>query len=150
MTDINTFFMIGRVTKDPEIRYTSQGMAKLEISIACNKSVKRGDSWENEVSFFETILWDRKATALKDLLKKGMQVAISGNIKQQRWEKDGKKYSKIAFITEEINIFNASKSSNFYEKTSENFSGLGKMLKNRDFERSLENERSFDDDDIPF
>lgn len=113
MTDLNNVILIGRVThdiNDKAFGYIGSGTAKLTLSIAVNRSVKRGDKWEDEVSFFEVIVWGKPAESLKTRLSKGKRIAVSGELKQERWEKDGQKYSKIVVNAESVQLLDSAKS----------------------------------------
>lgn len=113
MTDLNKVILIGRVThdiNDKSFGYIGNGNAKLTLSIAVNRSVKRGDKWEDEVSFFEVIVWGKPAESLKTRLSKGKRIAVSGELKQERWEKDGQKYSKIVVNAESVQLLDSAKS----------------------------------------
>lgn len=108
--DINVVALVGRVTKDAELSYTSGGTAKLEFSIAVNRRVKKGDQWSDEASFFNLTLWDKQAESLKQYLVKGTQVAVQGELRQDRWEgKDGQKQSKIQIAVNGIQLVGGSK-----------------------------------------
>lgn len=105
MTDLNTLNLIGRVTKDAELAYTSGGLAKLETGIAVNRSKKNGDKWEEETSFFNITLWGKTAENLKPYIHKGQQIAVSGHLEQQRWkDKNGNNQSKVAIVTENVQL----------------------------------------------
>lgn len=113
MTDLNNVILIGRVThdiSDKAFGYIGNGTAKLTLSIAVNRSVKRGDKWEDEVSFFEVIVWGKPAESLKTRIAKGKRIAVSGTLKQERWEKDGQKYSKIVVNAESVQLLDSAKS----------------------------------------
>lgn len=113
MTDLNKVILIGRVThdiNDKSFGYIGNGNAKLTLSIAVNRSVKRGDQWEDEVSFFEVIVWGKPAENLKSHITKGKRIAISGELRQERWEKDGQKYSKIEVNAESVQLLDSAKS----------------------------------------
>ena len=113
MTDLNKVILIGRVThdiNDKSFGYIGNGNAKLTLSIAVNRSVKRGDQWEDEVSFFEVILWGKPAENLKSHIAKGKRIAVSGELRQERWEKDGQKYSKIVVNAESVQLLDSAKS----------------------------------------
>lgn len=104
MNDINSVMMVGRLTRDMELKYLQSGSAVGNISVAVNRSVKRGDEWTDEASFFEATLFGKQAEGLKPYLVKGKQVAISGSLKQQRWEKDGQKNSKVVIICDSVQL----------------------------------------------
>lgn len=95
MRDINHVVLVGRLTRDAELKYTNSGMAISKFSVAVNRSRKQGDQWVDEVSFFDITLWGKPAEAINQYLVKGKQVAIDGELRQSRWEQDGQTRSKV-------------------------------------------------------
>jgi single-strand DNA-binding protein len=93
--DINNVVLFGRVTRDSELRYSASGMAIANFAIAVNRRVKKGDQWADEASFFDLALFDKQAEGLNQYLVKGTQVGVQGELRQERWEKDGQKHSKV-------------------------------------------------------
>lgn len=101
MADINHVVLIGRLTRDAELKYTSGGMAVCKFAIAVNRRRKNGDQWIEEASFFDIVLFGRAGEAINQYLVKGKQVAVEGELHQNRWEQDGQSRSKV-----EINASN--------------------------------------------
>ena len=79
MADVNHVIIIGRLTRDAELKYTSAGFAISNISIAVNRRRKNGEQWVEEASFFEVNLYGKTAEGLKPYLLKGKQIAVEGN-----------------------------------------------------------------------
>jgi len=104
MNDMNIVAINGRLTKDAELKYTSGGMAIATISLASNRSVKKNDKWEDEANFFECTMFGKSAEAVKQYLTKGQQVSISGELRQERWEKDGQKNSRVTIIVNHLQL----------------------------------------------
>ena len=109
MTDLNDVILIGRITKDVgsderSFSFVGNGTAKAIASLAVNRSVKKGDSWEDEVSYIDCEIWGKTAENLKDKLVKGKQVCIRGYLKQDRWEKDGQKQSRLKVVAETVQL----------------------------------------------
>lgn len=126
MTDINNVFLIGRITKDVgsderSFSYIGNGTAKATVNIAVNRGVKKGDKWEDEASFFDVVIWGKTAENLKPRLTKGTQIAVSGYLKQDRWEKDGQKQSRVQIIADMVEVPNISKKD--ADKVAEVFGG---------------------------
>lgn len=111
MTDVNTITLNGRVTKeitDREFGYTTQGTARLNFSIANNKSRKQGEQWVDETSFFDVTAWGKMAESLQKKLYKGVQVLILGRLTQDRWtDQQGQNRSKIYILAENVQVFGA-------------------------------------------
>ena len=107
MTELNHVIEIGRLTRDISERdfgYTTGGTARLNLSIAVNRSVKKNGAWTDSVSFFDVTVWGKTAENIKAYLHKGKQIAIDGYLDQQRWEKDGVKYSKVVIIADNVQL----------------------------------------------
>ena len=104
MADINRVIEIGRLTRDAEVTYTPGGMAIAKFCIAVNRRVKNGDGWADEANYFDVQLFGKSAEALKPYLTKGKMVGIDGYLKQDRWEKDGQKFSKITINANDIQL----------------------------------------------
>ena len=102
MKDINRVSLVGRLVRDSELKYTNSGYAILNLSIAVNRSVKKDDKWEDEASFFDAVLFGKRAEALAEYLLKGKQVVIDGSLKQDRWEQEGKHRSKVNILVDNI------------------------------------------------
>lgn len=114
MTDINSVVLVGRITKDVgsderSFSYIGNGTAKAVVNIAVNRGVKKGDKWEDETSFFDVTIWGKTAENLKPRLTKGTQITVSGYLKQDRWEKDGQKQSRVQVVADMVEIPNVSK-----------------------------------------
>ena len=105
MTDINNVTLVGRLTKDADIRYTTSGTAVLNFSVAVNESRKQGEQWIEEVSFFDVTLFGKMGESIHKYMAKGKQVAVSGRLQQQRWQKDGQNYSKVAVVANYVQLF---------------------------------------------
>lgn len=109
--DLNSVSIIGRMTQDAELKYNAKGTAIASLSLACNRNVKKGDNWETEVSYLDASLYGRTAEGLARYLHKGKMVAIMGHLKQDRWEKNGQRYSRIRIEVEELQLLGGNNSS---------------------------------------
>ena len=105
MTDLNHVIEIGRLVRDPDnLAYTTSGTARLNLNIAVNRSEKRNGQWTDKASFFDVTVWGKTAENIKPYLHKGKQIAVDGYLDQQRWEKDGVKYSKVCIIANAVQL----------------------------------------------
>ena len=113
MTDLNHVIEIGRLTRDISERdfgYTPGGTARLNLSFAVNRSEKRNGAWQDKVSYFDATVWGKTAENIRPYLHKGKQIAIDGYLDQQRWEKDGVKYSKVVIIADSVQLLGGNES----------------------------------------
>lgn len=93
--DINSVVMVGRLTRDAEIRYSKGGTAIVKFSLAQTHRKKSGDAWTDEPHFFDITMMGKGAESVQQYLTKGKQVAIHGELRQNRWEQDGQARSKV-------------------------------------------------------
>jgi single-strand DNA-binding protein len=104
MNDINKVIIVGRLTRDAELKYTSNGFAVCKFSLAVNRRKKSGDQWVEEANFFDVVLWGRMAEAINQYLVKGKQVAVEGELRQNRWEQDGQPRSKVEITANNLQL----------------------------------------------
>ncbi|GHV27717.1 single-stranded DNA-binding protein [Spirochaetia bacterium] len=102
--DINHVVLVGRLTRDAELKYTANGQAVCKFSIAVNRNKKSGDQWVDEASFFDITLWGRQGEAINQYLVKGKQVGVDGELRQDRWEQDGQKRSKVEIVANNLQL----------------------------------------------
>jgi single-strand DNA-binding protein len=110
--DLNMVALTGRLTRDIELKYSNGGMAIGKFSIAVNRGVKKGDRWESEASFFDCTMFGKSAENLSKYLNKGQQLAINGELQQERWEKDGQQRSRVSIIVQSVVLIGGEKSQN--------------------------------------
>ena len=85
---MNKFLFMGRLTRDPELRYTPQGTPVCDIGVALNYRYKDRQSGETkeETTFVDVTFWGRKAEVVCEHFHKGKMIAGEGRLKQDRWE----------------------------------------------------------------
>lgn len=123
MTDLNHVVLIGRLTQDlgsdeRSFGYVGNGQARANVSIAVNRSKKEGDQWVEEVNYFNITIWGKTAENLKPYLTKGKQICVEGHLKQDRWEKDGQKQSRVTIVADQVQLLGGKSDSNNSEPTS--------------------------------
>jgi single-strand DNA-binding protein len=111
MADVNHVILIGRLTRDAELKYTSGGMAVCKFAIAVNKRRKQGEQWVEDANFFDIVLWGKSGESLYQYLVKGKQVAVEGELHQNRWEQEGKTMSKIEINANNVQLLGGDKGS---------------------------------------
>ena len=104
MNNLNQIYLLGNLTRDPEIKYTNEGIAIAEMGIAINKRWKDSNGEDiDSVDFFNLTAWNTLAENCANTLKKGDRVLVSGHINLRSWEnKDGKKYNIINITADVI------------------------------------------------
>ncbi len=142
-SDINSTTIVGRLTKDSELKYTNSGMAVAKLSIANNYSKKNGDQWETEVNYFDVSIWGRQAEALNQYLQKGTQIAVMGELRQERWEQDGQKRSRVSINAKSIQLLGS-------KDSSQQSNGYGSNQQPKPNNQSYQNNSQSFESDIPF
>jgi single-strand DNA-binding protein len=97
MKDINSVTLVGRLTRDAELKATSNGKVLCAFSIASTL-------WKDKSGFFDCSLFGKLAEAVNQYLTKGKQVIIKGSLDYQSWEKDGQKRSKVAIMVDDLQL----------------------------------------------
>ncbi|MFI8300030.1 single-stranded DNA-binding protein [Streptomyces nigra] len=96
---------VGRLTADPEMRFTQAGKAVASISLAFNsrKLNQQTQQWEDgDVFYIRGTVWERLAENATETLSKGMEVIVTGDVRTERWEKDGQKHERPALLIRSI------------------------------------------------
>ena len=105
--DLNMVALIGRLTREAEMRFTSGGMAIMSFSLAVNKRKKVGEQWQDEAQFFECTFFGKGAEAIEAWMTKGKQVGIQGELRQNRWEQDGQSRSKVEIVASSVQLLSS-------------------------------------------
>ena len=114
--DLNNVFIIGRLTKNPELRYTSNGNPVTKFSIANNNSYTKEGNKVDETNYFDVNVWGNQAVNVEKYCKKGQQVAISGSLKQNKWtDKDGQNRAKIEITANSVQFLGNAEKGEFKE-----------------------------------
>ena len=100
---LNKAMLIGRLGADPEIRYTTSGMAVANLRIATNHAIKRGDEWVEETEWHSVVAWDRLAEIASQYLSKGRQVYVEGRLQTREWQdRDGNRRWTTEIVAREL------------------------------------------------
>jgi len=104
MANLNKVFLIGNLTRDPELRYTPGGTAVANLGIAVNRKFKDSSGeLKEEVCFLTVTVWDKQAEACCQYLTKGRPVFVEGVLQSRFWETpDGQKRSAIDVRAERV------------------------------------------------
>ena len=107
MASYNKVFLLGNLTRDPEVRYTPKGSAVADLGIAVNRqyTLDTGEKRE-EVTFVDVTFWGRTAEIAGEYLKKGRSVFIEGRLQLDTWDdkQSGQKRSKLKVIGEAMQM----------------------------------------------
>jgi len=105
MADFNRVILMGRLTRDIEVKYTQSGLAVTEVGLAINDRRKnQAGEWVEETVFVDVTLWGRNAEVASEYLSKGSPLFIEGRLKLDTWETDGQKKSKLRVVCERMQM----------------------------------------------
>jgi len=105
MSTGNTITVIGNVTRDPELRFTSSGQATVTFGLAVNRrwQNKQNQEWEEATSYFDVVCWREMAENVAETLQRGARAIVTGRLEQRSWEtQEGDKRSKIEIVADEV------------------------------------------------
>ena len=104
---MNKVCLIGRLTRDPELRYTSNNKAVASFTLAVNRQFTN-QSGEREADFINCVVWDKQAENLAKYHKKGNQIAVDGRIQTRNYDdKDGKKVYVTEILASNISFLDS-------------------------------------------
>ncbi len=159
---LNHIVLMGRLTRDPELRRTQSGIAVASFSLAVDRDWSSKDTGEKATDFINIVAWRSTAEFVSKWFTKGKQVAVSGRLQMRDWtDKDGNKRTTAEVVADNV-YFADSKSSgstqqssysdynapaaNSYQSSSYSNSGYGNISS----EYKSEYSEIEDDGDLPF
>ncbi len=101
---LNKVFLVGNLTRDPELRFTAQGTAVANFSIAVNRSYKANDGeYKKEVSFFNIVVWGKTGENCSKFLSKGRSVLVEGRLQNRSYEtQEGQKRTITEIVADNV------------------------------------------------
>lgn len=127
---MNSVNLLGRLTADPQLRYTNNNIPVCSFTIAVNRKFKQG-----EADFINIVAWDKTASFCGQYFTKGQQVAISGRIQVRPWEdNEGKKHYAFEVVSESVYFADSKR----------------EQLQNNSAGKELEPGTYPEDDELPF
>lgn len=98
----NKVFLIGRLTRDPEVRYTSAGVAVARFTLAINRPPRKDG--QPEADFIRVVAWRRLAEICGEYLNKGKLISIEGRLQISSYEKEGRKVSSAEVVADNMQM----------------------------------------------
>lgn len=100
--NFNRVILMGNLTRDPELKYTSNGTAVARLGLAVNRRYRgRDEQWQEETTFVDIDVWGRTAENCSKFLNKGRPVFIEGRLKLDQWQdRQGNNQSKLRVVGE--------------------------------------------------
>jgi single-strand DNA-binding protein len=98
---MNTIQLIGRLTQDPELRFTNGGMATTTLRLAVPRRKRNGE--DQAPVYVDVVTFDKQAEAVSEYLVKGRRVAVTGRLEYREWkDNDGNPHSKHEVIADQV------------------------------------------------
>ena len=120
---LNKVVLMGRLTKDPELRRTGSGTAVTSFSLACDRDFK-SQSGDKETDFIDVVAWKNTAEFVSKYFSKGRMAVVEGRLQIRDWtDKDGGKRRSAEVVAENV-YFADSKRSESNDNQKENFNAL--------------------------
>ena len=105
---LNTCTISGNLGKAAELRYTNSQLAVVSFSVAVNERRKQADgSYQDKVNWLDCTMFGKRAEALQPYLAKGTKLSLTGHLHKSTYERDGKQYSRVEIIVDEVELMNA-------------------------------------------
>ena len=105
---MNKVYLIGNLTRDPEMRSTSAGIPVCNFSIAVNRRFKNAQTGQQETDFFNIVAWRQLAELCGRYLAKGRKVAVFGSIQTRSYEaQDGSKRTEFDIVADEVEFLSS-------------------------------------------
>ncbi len=104
MASLNKVFLIGNLTRDPELRYIPSGSAVATFTVAVNRVFKsQAGEKKEQTSFIRVVVWGRRAEVCGEYLSKGSPVFVEGRLQSRDWEtQDGQKRNTVEVVADNI------------------------------------------------
>jgi single-strand DNA-binding protein len=99
----NSVTLIGNLTRDPELRYTTGGRGVASFGLAVNRRYQQNGEWQEQTSFFNVVCWGELGENASATLTKGARAIVTGRLEQRSWEtQDGEKRSVVEVVADEV------------------------------------------------
>ncbi len=106
--DLNTVGLVGRLTRDPELRYTAAGEAVCAMRLAVATRTRIDEAWEDRPNFFDVTVFGRNGEAAAERLAKGRRIGVSGRLAWREWQADdGSRREAVQVIASSVQYLDA-------------------------------------------
>ena len=149
---MNKVFLIGRLTREPELRYTASNIPTTTFTLAVNRNFTN-QSGERETDFINVVVWRKQAENAKDYLTKGSKVAVEGRIQTRNYDgQDGKKVYVTEVVAESVEFLSTKTSENVNNVPAEKTDAeiLNEVVNNDDPYADFGQQISIDESELPF
>jgi single-strand DNA-binding protein len=143
---INRVVLVGRLTKDPDLRFTPNGVAVATFSLAVNRTFSNQQG-ERETDFINCVIWRKQAENVANFLKKGSLAGVEGRIQTRNYDgQDGKRVYVTEVLAETVQFLEPRNASNQGGSFGMNQQNQGFNAGNNPFQDAPPSKPSFNDD----
>lgn len=103
-SDLNTFALVGNLTRDAELRHTAGGTAIASMRLAVSTRVKRGEEWKDRSNYFNVTLFGPRAEPLSRYLTKGARIGVVGTLSWREWDQDGTRREAVELVADQLQL----------------------------------------------
>ena len=167
MNSFSNVTLVGRLTRDAEMRTSSSGVAVVRFAVAIDRRRRDGDNFVTDTTFIEVSYFGQSAKNICMYLEKGLLVGVVGELNQRKWEsQDGAKNSRIEVLANNVHLIESKSmkenrlqggsQSDQYSQGGSAYSDAGRQpsASNSGIKQYVPDENigpdSFNDDDVPF
>lgn len=99
----NRIILIGNLTRDPELRYTPQGIAVASFGLAVSTRTKSKEESKEETLFMDIVVWGKQGETVSQYLSKGRQALVEGRLRERKWEgSDGQQKKRMEVVADNV------------------------------------------------
>ncbi len=150
MASLNRVFLIGNLTRDPEVRYLSSGKAVGDLRLAVSRRYKTATGEErDETCFVSVVVWGRQAETCGQYLAKGSSLFVEGRLNYEEWEKDGQKNNRLRVVADRVQFMGAPKRAE-YSDSADSAAGVPARSGAREEAPAEPPPDTGNDDNLPF
>jgi single-strand DNA-binding protein len=106
------YIIAGNLTRDPELRYTTNGTAVCNFGIAANEKRQIQGEYKDVAFFIDVTVWGARAESVSQHMSKGRSVLIEGRLENKQWTKDGETIRKIELVADNVRFIGSKPQSN--------------------------------------
>jgi single-strand DNA-binding protein len=153
---VNQVFLMGNLTRDPELRQTPNGQNVCSFSIALNRSYRDANNeWQEATDYVDIVAWAQLGERVSQYLSKGRRVLVQGRLQSRSWEQEGQKRNKLEVIASDVTFLDgrgadAATSNDQLGETTKPASSKSTASKDKDVVIEDVSDEPINLDDIPF
>ena len=146
---INRAVVVGRLTKDPDVRVTPSGLTMATFTVACDRQKKKDDQ-ESQADFIRCIAWRQSAEYLERYAKRGMIVGVDGRIQTGSYEKNGATVYTTDVVCDNVKILSEKKQASEARPVATESHSMKDIASEVSQDFGTQNDPYITDEDIPF